>query len=49
MGYAQAINNARHFQAPEGYDPSGVFRDSAQQWLYTAITRAQKSMTLVMT
>jgi len=29
------------------FDESGAFRDDAQRWLYTAITRAAKSVTIV--
>lgn len=50
FGYALTCHKAQGSQWPHVivYDESGIFRDDARRWLYTAITRAQEKLTLVM-
>lgn len=50
FGYALTCHKAQGSQWPHVvvYDESGVFRDDARRWLYTAVTRAQERLTLVM-
>jgi exodeoxyribonuclease-5 len=49
-GYALTCHKAQGSQWPHVivYDESSIFRDDARRWLYTAITRAQEKLTLVM-
>lgn len=48
-GYALTCHKAQGSQWPDVviYDESGIFRDEARRWLYTAITRAADRLTLV--
>lgn len=48
-GYALTCHKSQGSQWPSiiVYDESAVFRDEASRWLYTAVTRAQEKLTLV--
>lgn len=48
-GYALTVHKAQGSQWGRviAYDESGIFRDDARRWLYTAITRAADRLTLV--
>lgn len=48
-GYALTCHKAQGSQWPDViiYDESGAFRDDAARWLYTALTRAQERVTVV--
>jgi exodeoxyribonuclease-5 len=49
FGYALTCHKAQGSQWPDVviYDESGTFRDDAARWLYTALTRAQDRVTVV--
>lgn len=49
-GYALTCHKSQGSQWSNvlAYDESGVFREDAARWLYTAVTRAQERLTLVM-
>lgn len=48
-GYALTAHKAQGSQWPSVivYDESGIFREDARRWLYTAITRASERITIV--
>lgn len=48
-GYALTCHKAQGSQWADviAYDESGIFRDDARRWLYTAITRASERLTIV--
>lgn len=50
FGYALTTHKAQGSQWSNviAYDESGIFREDARRWLYTAITRATERLTLVM-
>ncbi len=50
FGYALTVHKAQGSQWPEViiYDEGGIFRDDANRWRYTALTRAQERVTVVM-
>ncbi|MDF3606537.1 ATP-binding domain-containing protein [Paracoccus sp. DMF-8] len=49
FGYALTCHKAQGSQWPDVviYDESGIFRDDARRWLYTALTRASERVTVV--
>lgn len=49
FGYALTVHKSQGSQWPEViiYDESGVFREEANRWKYTALTRAQERLTVV--
>ena len=49
FGYALTVHKSQGSQWPRTvvFDESGVFRESAKAWLYTALTRASERVTVV--
>jgi exodeoxyribonuclease-5 len=49
-GYVLTVHKSQGSQWDDVlvYDESSMFRDQSRQWLYTAVTRAAKTLTLVM-
>lgn len=49
FGYAVTVHKAQGSQAPKAivFDESWCFKEDAQRWLYTAITRAESSLYIV--
>ena len=49
FGYALTVHKSQGSQWPRVvlFDESAAFRDDAAKWLYTAVTRAAESITVV--
>lgn len=49
FGYALTVHKSQGSQWPNTivYDESGTFKEDARRWLYTAVTRAQETVTVV--